>query len=497
MANYKHGVYISETGTSLIPTVRVESALPFVVGTAPINQVAVGSRKINEPVLINSYAEAVKYFGFEAAQVFNAKGDKKFAHGLCEFMYANFNFYGIVPCIFVNVLDPSKHKTALTENTYTLEDGTVTIKTLGIIAESLAITATVESETRTYVAGTDYETAFDEDGYLVINSLLDGSTYKLPDSITVNGYKIDVSLVTKADIIGGIDSTTGKRKGLELMNEVYPKFSLVPTLILAPGFSSDPEVAAIMAAKAVIVNGNFRAMALCDAPANEDVQVYSSVPKWKKNNNLVLTQQVLCWPMVRNTETLYHASVHLAGVIGVTDNAYGGVPYCSPSNKNASITGLCLEDGSEVVFGNEEANYLNGQGIITFLNFAKGWTFWGNRTCCYPGNTDPKDAFIPVRRMFQWVGNTIILTIFQKVDEPGNRRLIETIVNSLNVWLNSLVARQQLLGARVLFREEDNPTTELMDGIYHFKVFMTPPSPAEDLEFNLEIDTGYYDTLFG
>ena len=99
--------------------------------------------------------------------------------------------------------------------------------------------------------------------------------------------------------------------------------------------------------------------------------------------------------------------------------------------------------------------------------------------------------------MFQWVGNTIILTIFQKVDEPGNRRLIETIVNSLNVWLNSLVARQQLLGARVLFREEDNPTTELMDGIYHFKVFMTPPSPAEDLEFNLEIDTGYYDTLFG
>ena len=71
MANYKHGVYISETGTSLIPTVRVESALPFVVGTAPINQVAAGSRKINEPVLINSYAEAVKYFGFEAAQVFN------------------------------------------------------------------------------------------------------------------------------------------------------------------------------------------------------------------------------------------------------------------------------------------------------------------------------------------------------------------------------------------------------------------------------------------
>ena len=494
MANYKHGVYIRETGTSLIPTVRVESALPFVVGTAPINQIATGSRKINEPVLINSYAEAVKYFGFEAAQVFNAKGDKKFTHGLSEFMYANFNFYGIVPCIFVNVLDPSVHKAAVEAQTVTIKDGSGTLKILGVLAETLVVTnGQTGDDLHTYAAVTDYETAFDEDGYLVINWI----GVEIPSDVTVSGYKIDPSLVTKADIIGGINASTGKRKGLELINEVYPKFSLVPTLVLAPGFSSDPEVAAIMGAKAILINGNFRAMALCDAPADSNVPVYSSVPEWKKNNNLVLTQQVLCWPMVRNTETLYHASVHLAGVIGVTDNDNGGVPYCSPSNKNASITGLCLDDGTEVVFGNEEANYLNGQGIVTLLNFAKGWTIWGNRTCCYPGVTDPKDAWIAVRRMFQWVGNTIVLTTWQKVDEPGNRRLIETVVNSINQWLNSLVARGQLLGGRCLFREEDNPTIELMDGIYHFKVFMTPPSPAEDMEFNLEIDTEYYSTLFG
>ena len=75
-------------------------------------------------------------------------------------------------------------------------------------------------------------------------------------------------------------------------------------------------------------------------------------------------------------------------------------------------------------------------------------------------------------------------------------RLIDSVVDSLNVWLNALTARQQLLGGRIEFREEDNSTTELMDGIYHFKVFMTPPSPAEDLEFDLEIDTDYYSTLF-
>lgn len=495
MANYKHGVYISETGTSLIPTVRVESALPFVVGTAPVNQVLAANRKVNEPVLINSYAEAVQYFGFEPAQVFNTDtGDKKFRFSINEFMYANFNFYGIVPCIFVNVLDPSTHKAAVAAQTVTISDGEGVVEILGMLPESVVVTnGETGDDLVTYVEGTDYELAFNETGYLVLNWI--SST--LPATVSVSGNKIDVSAVTKNDIIGGINASTGKRKGLELINEVYPKFSLVPTLVLAPGFSSDPEVAAIMGAKAILINGNFRAMALCDAPADSNVPVYSSVPEWKKNNNLVLTQQVLCWPKVRNTETIYNASVHLAGVIGVTDNAYGGVPYCSPSNKNASITGLCLDDGTEVVFGNEEANYLNGQGIVTLLNFAKGWTFWGNRTCCYPGVTDPKDAFIPVRRMFQWVGNTIVLTTWQKVDEPGNRRLIETVVNSINQWLNSLVARGQLLGGRCLFREEDNPTIELMDGIYHFKVFMTPPSPAEDMEFNLEIDTEYYSTLFG
>ncbi len=494
MANYKHGVYISETGTSLIPTVRVESALPFVVGTAPVNQILAANRKVNEPVLINSYAEAVQYFGFEPAQEFGTNGDKKFNYSLNEFMYANFNFYGIVPCIFVNVLDPSTHKAAVAAQTVTISDGEGVVEILGMLPESVVVTnGETGDDLVTYVGGTDYELAFNETGYLVLNWI--SST--LPATVSVSGNKIDVSAVTKNDIIGGINASTGKRKGLELINEIYPKFSLVPTLVLAPGFSEDPEVAAIMGAKAILINGNFRAMALCDAPADSNIPVYSAVPEWKKNNNLVLTQQVLCWPMVRNTETLYHASVHLAGVIGVTDNAYGGVPYCSPSNKNASITGLCLDDGTEVVFGNEEANYLNGQGIVTLLNFAKGWTFWGNRTCCYPGNTDPKDAFIPVRRMFQWVGNTIVLTTWQKVDEPGNRRLIETVVNSINQWLNSLVARGQLLGGRCLFREEDNPTIELMDGIYHFKIFMTPPSPAEDMEFNLEIDTEYYSTLFG
>ncbi|MBQ9273292.1 MAG: phage tail sheath family protein [Succinivibrio sp.] len=499
MSNYRHGVYTSETATTLIPTVDVESAIPLVVGTAPVNQI--DKPQINKPVLINSYSEAVEAFGFQDA-VAGADGKKHFAYTLSEFMKAHFTLYATVPVVIVNVLDPSKHRAAF-DAEVDLTSGSATVEQSGIIASTVKLTRIIpakdgaEAQTLTFEAGADYELAFDTDGYPVINVLKDAQgDYKITGTVSVSGYKLDPAKVTKADIIGGVDKDTLNNKGLECIADVFPQLRLVPTLLLAPGFSSDPEVALVMAAKVDLINGHFKAMALVDAPAREGSVRYSDIPAWKNNKGVTAAQTIVCWPNVLVGETVYHPSVHLAGIIGVTDAARGSVPYVSPSNKSAGITGLCLEDGTEVTLGMEQGNYLNGQGILTFNNFNNGWKAWGNRTATYPGVTDPKDAFIPVRRMFQWVSNTIILTMWQKVDEPGNRRLVDSVVDSLNVWLNALSADGQLLGGRIEFREDDNPTTDLMDGRYNFKVYLTPPSPAEELHFDLEIDTAYYSNLF-
>ena len=85
--------------------------------------------------------------------------------------------------------------------------------------------------------------------------------------------------------------------------------------------------------------------------------------------------------------------------------------------------------------------------------------------------------------MFNWVNNTLITSFWQKIDNPANKRLIATIVDSANVWLNGLTARGFILGGRVEFREDENPTTDLMDGIIRFHVFFTPPSPAREIDF--------------
>ena len=88
----------------------------------------------------------------------------------------------------------------------------------------------------------------------------------------------------------------------------------------------------------------------------------------------------------------------------------------------------------------EQANTVNSFGVATWLNM-NGFRLWGNNTAAYPGISDPKDRWFSVRRFLTWAANTFILTYFQKVDSPANKRLIEAIVDSENVRGNGFVAR--------------------------------------------------------
>ncbi len=192
----------------------------------------------------------------------------------------------------------------------------------------------------------------------------------------------------------------------------------------------------------------------------------------------------------------YHLSTQLAALMAQVDGENDGTPYISPSNHNVQTTATVLADGSEVWLGLDEAAYLNGEGIVTAINQTSGWTAWGNRTGCYPGTTDVKDCFIPVRRMFNWIGNTLITTFWQRLDAPINRRLIDTVIDSANLWLNGLCARQYILSGSVSFLESENTTTDLMDGIIRFHVSICPPSPARSIEFVLEYDVNGIQALF-
>ena len=404
---FTHGVYVQELDTKILGVRTVDSALPFVVGIAPVDKLTTDEKPINTIELVFNLQDFVQRFG-EPADT-----DDPTVYDLYEFAKIYFSLYGMSPAIFVNVFDPSVHKDA-------------------------------------------------------------------------NGNP-DPTAVTKDDIIGGVDSTTGKRTGLELIEEVFPHTGKVVGTIVCPKFSSDTTVANTMIAKAENINDHFKAMAYIDVP--DTTQTTVDAYNWKQTFGS--PHAVIFYPNVQFDSHTQSLAAHAAGLTAKVDEKNTGVPYESPSNKGLFI------DAPKKVFSLQETNYLNEQGIVTVLRMVTGWKLWGNRTAAFPGNTDIKDSFIPNRRMANWIENNLILLTWQKVDDPMNKRLIETVVSTVNIWLNGLRGRGFLLGAKVYFRSEDNPLTDLANGIIRFYITYLAPPPAETIEYKLEVNVDYFKNLFG
>lgn len=465
---YYHGASARQVETSVSTPVAASSGVPFVVGSAPVHTVG---GAVNVPVLANNYNEAVAALGY---------GDDWKKYTLCEVLYSHFKLYGASPVVFVNVLDPEKHKKTVAAENYPVKE-----KKISLPMEALKDTVKVTG----YEVGTDFELFYEGNGLIL--EIIEGST--IPEEtaeLPVTFDAVDPSKITAAEIIGGFDVNTKQNSGFELVNAVFAKYTIVPDLLLAPGWSHNSEVAAVMSAKAENINGIFEAKALIDVDA-EEVKYYSDVPAWKKKKNINAKTEVLCFPLVKLGDKVFHLSTHAAGLMATVDNDNGGCPAESPSNKGLQIDSTVLADGTEISLEPEQANYLNSNGVVTALNFIGGFVLWGNETACFPASTDVKDYFVPVSRMFGWVANSVILTYWSKLDKKMTRRLIDSIVDSLNIWLNSLTAEEKLLGGRVEFKDDENSLTALMAGKAVFHIYMTPPSPAKELEFVLEYDAEY------
>ena len=312
------------------------------------------------------------------------------------------------------------------------------------------------------------------------------------DKLTVGAA--DPSKVLPKDIIGGVDSVTLKRTGLALVDEVFPRFRLNPGQILAPKYSKDVPVARAVGAACTDISGLFRAIGIIEIA--DEVTRHTDAPAWLNDNNLVNPNLQAMFGDCLNAGVREPGSIHWAGVTAARDaRDSSNVPYWSPSNFQLVCDGM-VHANNILYLTPAEAGNLNGQGICTGLNMIGGLRAWGDQTAAFPGNTDPKDAMIPIRRMFNWVGNTMIKTCWQFVSNPVNRRLIETVQDTVNVWLNGLVGRGFLLKGVCDFEMVDNPQGDLIAGTVRWHNYLTPPSAGRELIGILEYDPSGITTLY-
>jgi len=459
-----HGVTTREVSTAVFATRSSPSAVPFIVGTAP-------KGPTNEIEKIGSFADFVDTFGQRYPQ------DGTWDFTLVRFAELFFQQYGSKPAYMVNVLDTITAEVIKD----TFSDGEVTLPNAHVL------NVEVYQDTPggpSYDEGTDYKVDTDAG---VITRIESGSIPAGKEAWIKYDY-VDSYGAFASDVVGG--ASGGNRTGLELIEEVFVKFGEVPSIILAPGYSHQSTVATAIAGKAGGFGGGFKAHGLVDVESSSSSFDEVSEAVSEKGTLTSSPDMSVYWPRVTLGENTDWLSAHAAGVIARTDRTKGGgLPYVSPSNENLSI------DGTEVPVTFQEAQTLLDNGLVTVFR-GNGYKLWNSRTAAYPGSTDVKDSFIPNSRMATHIENMLILSTFQKVDDPVNRRLISSVVSSVNQTLNGWASQGALLGANVLFQEGDNPITDLQNGKITFRILYAAPTPAEEIEHVLEVDVGLYENLF-
>jgi phage tail sheath protein FI len=283
--------------------------------------------------------------------------------------------------------------------------------------------------------------------------------------------------------------------GLESIELCATKLGRAPDVIVAPGYSKNATVAAAMAQKAAGINGMFRAIAIVDIDTSAAATVANAITAVTANG-LNDKNLIVCWPMVQVDDKKQYLSSHMAARIAMTDANQGGYPSRSPSNQMlAPVEGLVVASGTAVEMTIDDANDLEAAGIVTAINYKGQFRSFGN----YTGDAaaeDVKDRYISNVRMFAYVNNIVVDKLWDKLDEPLTYRLVDGLVDEINMSLNGLVGLGALHGARAEFLPDENPIDDLQQGIARIHIYICPVAPFMEAVYYIQYDASYVRAAF-
>lgn len=315
-------------------------------------------------------------------------------------------------------------------------------------------------------------------------------------AIVINVYDPDkhggsVSNVKISDINGKVSSLTGKRTGMKAFEDCYSLFGYYPKTIIAPVFCEDKAVVS----EINTICNKIRAMGIVDAPVGATVQdvIKGRGPEGTINFNTSSQRIILCYPHLKVYDSesdsikLEPYSQRLAGVIAAKDVEKGY--HWSPSNTEIQgIVGLERQLTSMINDPTSEVNTINEAGVVTVFNsYGSGFRTWGNRSAAYPSSTHPTN-FICVRRTADIIHESVEYSMLQFIDYPIDNGLIDSICETVNQFIRTLIGRGALIDGRCSFNQDKNPATEIANGHLVFDIEFMPPTPAERITFESFID---------
>jgi phage tail sheath protein FI len=175
-------------------------------------------------------------------------------------------------------------------------------------------------------------------------------------------------------------------------------------------------------------------------------------------------------------------SGHLAGVWARTDGTRG--VHKAPANE--AVRGIVRLE-TEVTTG--EQDLLNPQGINCLRSMGtNGLRVWGSRTL---SSVDPSWRYIPVRRLFIYLEESIRRGTQWAVFEPNDHDLQERVKRTITAFLRGLWRSGALVGETekqafyVKCDDRNNPKESVDEGKLIVEVGVCPVKPAEFIIFKI------------
>lgn len=475
-ASFLHGVETTRVDRSPRAVTVVNSAVIALIGCAPTGPVNAATLCLTEK---DGAAFGPLLSGFNIPDTLDAIYDQ-----------------GAGTVIVINVLDPAVHKTQVNNEIAILDTATGRVKTAKPAVAGLVVKN--GAGTTTYTLGTDYTVN------LLTGEIVRVTTGAIPAGATqlsLSYSYADPSKVTPAELIGAIDSVTGKKTGMKLLPDTYQRFGFFPKILAAPGYANLSSISAELIAWA----DKLGAKALVDAPigTTRDQAVAMRGPTVPNSPfNTSSRSAILCYPHVKvydaatDSTKLQPLSARLAGVMAAKDLEKGY--WWSPSNTEIKgIVGLEFDLSARIDDPQSDVNLLNAAGIVTVFNsFGTGFRAWGNRNANYPSETG-LTTFIPVTRTQDIIDESIRYFSLQYVDRPFNQAVIDAIVESVNQFLRKLKGDGALLDGVCWYDPSRQTETELANGHAVFGYKFTPPPPFERGTFESELTSEYLVNLKG
>jgi uncharacterized protein len=466
---FLHGVETIVKTDGPIPINIVKSAVIGVVGIAPTEY---GQ---NEAVVVSGTKDAASFGkevpGFNIPKALAAI----FAQGAGQ-------------VIVVNVFDATDHTTTVTRESKTPTAGKLS---LGYAPIGTVTIENNDNSASTLVLNEDYTIDAYGNFVALTANVVNGTALKFTYK------KLNAAAVTSSVIIGEYDEEAGTRTGMQVWDNAKNTLGYNPKILIAPGYSSASGVQTELISKA----DKFRAVALIDVAYGTTVSSAITERGVGGDYTSASKRAVYCYPFVKAYDKATDAnedrpfSQFLAGVIASRDLSDGY--WWSPSNKEVKgIVGLERSLSAAINDSTSDVNQLNEVGITTVFNaFGTGFRSWGNRSAAYPANTTP-DQFINVQRTCDVIHESLEQAALQFIDRPINQGLIDSIRESGNAFIRTLIQRGALLpGSKLVYDTNNNSAEDLAAGHLTFDLVMMVPVPGERLTFNSFLDISLLSSL--